>query len=81
MRSARICIDQHTLAVLRELARSQRQPLHTVLNEAVESYRRQRFLDDANAAFAALRDDPKAWSDEQKERGIWHRTAADGLEK
>ena len=67
--------------MLRELARRQRQPVQTVLKEAIDSYRREKFLEEANAAFAALRSSPDAWSEEQQERDLWDQTSADGLER
>ena len=47
---------------------------------AVEAYRRQRILDLSNAAYAALRADPRAWQDLLDERAAWDVTLADGLE-
>jgi mRNA interferase MazF len=54
MPSTSVRIDEHALAVLRELAKKQRQPMQIVLTEAIESYRRHQFLEDANAAFCRL---------------------------
>jgi hypothetical protein len=48
---------------------------------AIDSYRREKFLEKANAAFAALRGNPEAWSEEQQERGLWDRTTGDGLQR
>ena len=81
MPSTTIRIDEHDLEVLRELARKRRQPMQTVLREAIERYRRQQFLTDANAAFATLRRDPGAWSQEQQERELWDRAISDDLVK
>jgi hypothetical protein len=81
MPSTSIRIDEQALAVLRELARRQRQPVQTVLKQAIDSYRREKFLDEANAAFAALRSQPEAWDEEQQERELWDTTAGDGLER
>jgi predicted transcriptional regulator len=81
MPSTSIRIDEQALAVLRQLARQQRQPVQTVLKQAIDSYRREKFLEDANAAFAALRSNPEAWSEEERERDLWDRTAGDGLEQ
>lgn len=81
MPSTSIRIDEQALAVLRELARKQRQPMQTVLREAIDSYRREKFLEGANAAFAALRSNPEAWREEQHERDLWDRTTGDGLER
>ena len=35
---------------------------------AIEHYRRDKFLDDVNAAYARLRADPRAWKEEMDER-------------
>ena len=51
-----------------------------LLERAVELLEQDRFLDAANAAFAALRADPVAWEAELQERRIWEGTLADGLE-
>ena len=81
MPSTTIRIDEQALAVLRELARKERQPLQAILKEAIDSYRRERFLKEANVAFAALRSKPQAWGEEQQERDLWDRTSVDGLER
>jgi hypothetical protein len=81
MPSTSIRIDKQALGVLRELARKQHQPLQTVLSQLIEHYRRQKFLEEVNQAFAALRDDPVAWGEEQQERALWDSTLEDGLER
>jgi hypothetical protein len=48
--------------------------------QAIASYRRQKFLEEANAAFVALRRDPEAWEQEEKERDVWDQTIQDGIE-
>jgi hypothetical protein len=40
---------------------------------------RQHFLAGVNADFAALRNDPVAWQEEQAERAAWDCTLADDL--
>jgi hypothetical protein len=81
MPSTCIRIDEQSLAVLRELAREERQPMQAVLNQAIESYRRQKFLEQANADFAALRGDSAAWAEEQQDRELWDQALEDGLER
>jgi uncharacterized protein YigA (DUF484 family) len=81
MPSSSVRIDERALIVLRDLAREERQSLQAVLNLAIENYRRQRLLEQANAAFSALHGDPSAWSEEQREREIWDLSLADGLER
>jgi predicted DNA-binding protein len=68
-------------ATLRELARQEGKPMQAVLDEAIEHYQRERLLDEANAAYARLKSDPKAWQEELAERKQWDVTLADGLEK
>ena len=55
--------------------------MQAILDEAVEAYRRQLFLKRANAAFAALRNDPNAWKEEQMERAAWDVALNDDLEE
>lgn len=55
--------------------------MQAVLDMALERYRRERFLRAANADFEALRRDKKAWKEELRERQVWERTSADGLDK
>ena len=81
MPTASIRIDEHALATLRELANKQRLSLQTVSKEAIDSYRRQKSLEEANTAFAALHDNPEAWREEEEERELWDRAIKDGLER
>jgi hypothetical protein len=73
-------ISETTHQTLRELADSEKAPLQTVLERAIENYRRQRFLEAANRQYAALRADTDAWSNEQAERDEWDHTTDDGLD-
>jgi hypothetical protein len=73
----RISSRAHDL--LRRLADEQQQSMQAVLDEALERYRRERFLRAANADFEALRNNPKAWKDELRERKLWEQTLPDGL--
>ena len=50
-----------------------------LLDEAVEALRRQRFLEQLNAAYATLRADPRAWEAIESERRAWDVTLPDGL--
>jgi len=64
---------------LRELAALSGDSMQTVLSKALEMYRRQQFLDQANQAFARLRQDPEAWASEVAERADWDATLGDGV--
>jgi len=50
-----------------------------LLDEAVESLRRQRFLEQVNAAYGALRADARGWEAVENERRAWDVTLPDGL--
>jgi len=54
--------------------------MQTILDEAIDQYPRDKFLDEVNAAYARLRADPKAWKEELAERQDWNGTLIDGLE-
>lgn len=71
MASTTVRISQDAKAVLQRMAQQTGRPMQAVLDEAVELYRRQRFLDEANAAFAALKADEEAWAAERAERDAW----------
>ena len=53
--------------------------MQAVLDEAIDHYRRDKFLDEVNTAYAALRSDAKRWNAELAERALWDKTLADGL--
>jgi len=80
MVSSTVRITPEARKSLREIADSTGQSMQEVLSKAIEDYRRKTFLETANAAFAALRNDARAWKQEQEEREAWDATLSDGLE-
>jgi hypothetical protein len=54
--------------------------LERILERAVESYRREQFYAEFDAAYARLQADPVAWEEELAERALWEVTLADGLD-
>ena len=79
MAQTTVRIREATRETLRELARSQREPMLSVLEKAVEEYRRRLFLESVNEAYAALRSNPREWAAELRERAAWDGTLEDGL--
>ena len=79
MTSTTVRINPHTHAKLKQLATESGESMPEVLDKAIETYRRQRFLEDANRAYETLRGDPKAWAHELKERAAWDGTLGDGI--
>lgn len=80
MPGSTVRIRKETQNILRELATQTGKPMQTILDLAIEEYRRQRFLREANEAYAALRKSPKAWKSELAEREEWDATMADSQE-
>jgi hypothetical protein len=76
----KIRISPHSKSILRELAERDGRPMQNVLDEAIDQYRRDRFLRDVNEGYARLQADPKAWQEELDERRLWDTTLADGLD-
>ena len=76
-----IRVSTHTRDLLQQLAQRSGVSMQSVLERALEQYRRQQLLEAANAAYAALRTDAEAWADLERERGDWDQTLADGLEE
>ena len=68
------------MAVPRDLAEREGKSIQTVLDDAIEHYRRDKFLDEVNAAYARLKSDPVAWKAELDERLVLEGTLMDGLE-
>ncbi len=66
--------------ILAELSESSGKSIQAVLEQAIEQYRRQQFLEAANQAYIALRNNPEAWQEELEERSLWDITLEDGLE-
>ena len=79
MGNGTVRISNGAHATLRELSRAEDKPMLALLDEAVEALRRQRFLEQVNAAYATLRAHPGAWEAALAERRAWDATLADGL--
>ena len=65
--------------ILREMSRAEGKSIVALLDEAVETLRRQRFLEQVNAAYAALRGDAASWKEIEDERRLWDASLGDGL--
>ena len=74
-------ISDHGRDLLGQLAEQTGSTMTDVLDTALENYRRQHFLHQANLAYAALADDPAASSAYREEIKSLDGTLGDGLEK
>jgi hypothetical protein len=77
---AQLRIGDDTHKMLRELARLEGVSMQVVLNKALAGYRKRQFFDSMDAAFRALKNEPKAWAEEQQEREAWSNTLSDNVE-
>jgi len=77
MPSATVRISKGTRDTLRDLAIKSGESMQTIIDRAIEEYRRQSFIEQANKAYLALRENPEAWETELQERREWEATLAD----
>lgn len=80
MPSATVRISRETRDTLRNLAASSGESMQTIIDRAIEGYRRQSFMERTNKAYSALRENTEAWGAECQERREWEATLADGQE-
>ena len=80
MPSSTVRISNESNNILREIATKEKKSLQTILDTAIEEYRRNRFLQEANKAYSKLKENPKNWKMEQEERKQWETTLSDGQE-
>jgi predicted transcriptional regulator len=79
MRAPSVRISPRTHELVRHLAEKGKQSMQSVLDDAIERYRRERFLRAANANFAARKGDVKAWKRELYDWELWNKTVSDGI--
>jgi hypothetical protein len=71
----RVRPDTHS--ALKTIAEKCGVSMQDLLDKLVEDHERQVFLNELDSAFSALRSDPDAWKDYQRERAEWDSTLAD----
>jgi hypothetical protein len=74
-----IDISEATHKTLLQLTQSSGDDFVTIIDRAVENYRRYVFLVQADRAFVTLRQNEELWQDEIDERQAWDMTIADGV--
>lgn len=74
-------VSEATHRTLRELTARRGETMTAIVEQAVERYRREAWLAEANAAWAAIRADPGAMAEVRAEQELWDQTLADGLEE
>jgi len=74
-------ISSETHSRLKAMASVSGETIGEILAKAVDAYRREMLLNDANRAFARLKEREELWKDEQNEREEWETALADALKK
>jgi predicted transcriptional regulator len=75
-----IRISTQARRTIRALAEKTNLPAHEIVERAVEELRRKLLFEEANAAYAALQEQPEVWHEIERERAAWDTALADGLE-
>jgi len=75
-----VTISNTSYQALTKLSASSGKPIQTILEQAIEQYRRQEFLVAANQAYLTLRDRSEDWQEELEEREAWDITLEDALQ-
>ncbi len=80
MAGTQVRISTTTHRVLRGLSSEVGESMQTIVEEAIEQYRRRKFLEGLNQDYKALKEDSNAWKEELEERALWDETLLDGAE-
>ncbi|MFC1706601.1 toxin-antitoxin system protein [Planctomycetota bacterium] len=79
MANITIRVSAHARDLLREIARKEGTTMQSVVDSALEAYRRKRFLEKVNEGYAELERDPEEWAALRTEHAAWEATLCDGL--
>ncbi len=80
MAGTQVRVSNSTHQTLRNLSMEVGESMQTIIEQAVEQYRRRRFLEGLNQDFKALKEDTQSWQEELEERQLWDKTSLDGVE-
>ena len=71
MSGSTVRISKESSNILREIAAQEKKSLQTILDAAIEEYRRHRFLQEANKAYSVLKENPRTgrWSWKKENSG------------
>ena len=78
--SAMVRVSEQSHHRLREMAAQSGEPMQTIIDKALEQYRRQQFWKEMKIAYAAIENDSDALAAEKSELALWEGTLMDGLD-
>ncbi len=79
-KTATVRVSLKVRNILKDLSRETGEPMASILDEAVENYRRQLILEKANQAYKKLKENQEMWKEEVEERKMWDSTNMDDIE-
>ena len=79
-KTATVRVSLKVRNILKDLSRETGEPMASILNEAVENYRRQLILEKANQAYKKLKENQEMWKEEVEERKMWDSMNMDDIE-
>ncbi len=74
-------VNETTHAVIRNLANELGESMQSIVDKAIERYKRELFLESLNQDFKKLQENEIDWENELEERRLWENTLLDGVEK
>jgi len=78
MAGTQVRVSNSTHQILRNLSLEVGESMQTIIEQAVEQYRRRRFLEGLSQDFKVLKEDAESWQEELEERKLWDKTSLDG---
>ncbi len=74
-------VNETTHSIIRSLANEFGESMQSIVDKAVERYKRELFLEGLNQDFKNLQENEVDWNAELEERYLWENTLLDGVEK
>ncbi len=74
-------ISKATHKLLQRLSEEEGTSMQSIIENALEEYRRNKFIEKSNEAYMELRQREEDWAQEKEERETWDKTLQDGFEK
>lgn len=79
--AVQVRVNESTHAIINSLAKELGESMQSIVDKAVERYKREIFLESLNQDFKRLRENEEDWVSELEERKLWENTLLDGVEK
>ena len=75
-----IRVSRDVYNIIKHLSEQKNENMQNIVENAIKEYKKRKFFEEMNRAYANLRSDSQAWEEEKKERELWDISLSDGLE-